>query len=89
MPDGRHLLFVRLKLDSTDPWKRPTEVWPIPAGGGEPQPLGLAMDRLRGLCVHPDGRQIAFTAGTPEIEVWVLENFLPTAQTAKAPAPQR
>ena len=31
-----------------------------------------------GLSVHPDGRRIAFTAGTPvRSEVWVMENFLP------------
>jgi Tol biopolymer transport system component len=78
MPDGRHLLFGK-----------GDEMWRIPVAGGEPQRLGLAMDRLRGLSVHPDGRRIAFTSGAPEIEVWVMENLLPAPQTAKAPAPRR
>jgi hypothetical protein len=47
------------------------------------------MNRLRDLCVHPDGRRVAFTAGEPEIEIWVMENFLPPAQSAKASAAKR
>ena len=35
------------------------------------------MEGLRELRVHPDGSQIAFTAGWPSLEVWVMENFLP------------
>ena len=30
-----------------------------------------------GLSIHPDGKRIAFTAGTDREEVWVLEDFLP------------
>jgi Tol biopolymer transport system component len=89
MPDGQHLLFARLKLDSTAPRKRTTEVWRISASGGEPEQVGIAMDRLRGLRVHPDGQRIAFTAGAPEMEIWVMDNFLPTAQTAKDSPPRR
>jgi beta-lactamase regulating signal transducer with metallopeptidase domain/Tol biopolymer transport system component len=78
MPDGRHLLY-----------NRGDEVWRISVAGGEPQRAGLAMPELRGLCVHPDGRQIAFTAGMHETELWVLEGLFPAARTARAPAPQR
>jgi Tol biopolymer transport system component len=75
MPDGHHLLFVREK-----------EVWQVPVAGGEPQRLGLAMEGLRELKIHPDGRRIAFTAGWRKFEVWVMENLFPTAQTARASA---
>jgi Tol biopolymer transport system component/beta-lactamase regulating signal transducer with metallopeptidase domain len=78
MPDGRHLLFGRRD-----------EAWWIAVAGGEPQPLGLAMKHLRDLRVHPDGRRIAFTAGLGEMEIWVMENFLPGAQTARALTPGR
>jgi Tol biopolymer transport system component/beta-lactamase regulating signal transducer with metallopeptidase domain len=88
MPDGRHLLFARGSWQM-DPRKRAAEVWRIPVAGGAPQRLGLAMDRLRGLSVHPDGRRIAFTAGLPEVEIWVMENLFPAAQTVQAPASQR
>jgi tricorn protease-like protein len=62
-----------------------TELWRISAEGGEPQKLGLAMKGLRNLRFHPDGRRIAFSAGTPfSAEVWVLENFLPKAEAEAA-----
>jgi Tol biopolymer transport system component len=75
MPDGRDLLFVRNN-----------EVWRLPVTGGEPQPVGLTMKGMRGLSVHPDGRRIAFTAGSPEIEIWVMENLFSAAPTANAAA---
>jgi Tol biopolymer transport system component len=85
MPDGRHLLFGRGDWPAAAQ-KRPTELWRIAADGGESQRLGVSMDRVRELHVHPDGRQIAFTAGWPELEVWVMEGLFPSAQTAQAPA---
>jgi Tol biopolymer transport system component/beta-lactamase regulating signal transducer with metallopeptidase domain len=80
--DGRHILFG---------WrpKEITELWRVPAPGGEPQRLKVAMENMRHVRVHPNGRQIAFTAGRPTAEVWVMENFLPASQTARASAPQR
>jgi hypothetical protein len=39
----------------------------------------------QGLSVHPDGRQIAFTAGKPLLgdPIWVLENFLPEVKAVR------
>jgi Tol biopolymer transport system component len=85
-PDGRHLLFARGNMARTDPRKQAAELYRIASAGGEPQPLGLAMKHLRDLRVHPDGRRIAFTAGLGEMEIWVLENFLPAAPTAREAA---
>jgi Tol biopolymer transport system component/beta-lactamase regulating signal transducer with metallopeptidase domain len=82
MPDGRHLLLTKES-------KASNEVWRIPVAGGEPQRVGLAMPGLHGLSVHPEGRRIAFTAGVPKIELWVMEGIFPAVQTAKAPAPRR
>jgi len=65
-PDGRHLLFARKG-----------ELWRAPSRGGQPLSLGLRMEALRELSVHPDGTRIAFTAGTAKGELWKLENFLP------------
>ena len=68
-------------------WDEKTELglWMISGEGGVLRNLGLAMNgRPFGLSVHPDGRRIAFTAGTPRRpEVWVLENFLPPVKAAK------
>ena len=52
------------------------ELWRISVNGGEPERLGLATQRRGTLAIHPDGRQIAFTAGETKQEVWVMENFL-------------
>ena len=81
-PDGRHLVFGR----QGHPPEPKVELWRIPAEGGEPQRLGLAMAGLRNLSFHPDGRRIVFSAGSPfGAEVWVLENFLPELKAAKKP----
>jgi hypothetical protein len=66
--------------------QRRFELWRVSATGGEAENLGVAMEGLLpyGLSVHPDGRRIAFTAGTPvRWEVWALENLLPPLKAAK------
>ena len=60
----------------------PERLWSIPAVGGEPRNLGLARNRLRYLRCHPDGRQLAFTAGEFKVELWAMENFLPDLTAA-------
>jgi len=72
--DGEHLLYS---------WNR--ELWKISAKGGQAQKLGLASTAARqsSLSVHPDGHRIAFTAGEPKEEVWVMENFWPAATTRR------
>ena len=77
--DSRYIVYAA----STCAEKPGFEMWRIPADGGEPLRLGLSMDGLLpyGLSVHPDGRRIAFTAGTPKrSQVWVAENLLPNSQ---------
>jgi Tol biopolymer transport system component len=81
-PDSRHLIYAR----SVTGEKGKFEFWRISAEGGEPQNLGLMMEGLLpyGLSVHPDGKRIAFTAGTERsTEVWVLKDFLPALKTTK------
>jgi len=77
-PDGRHLLFPGKPRDkATSTWL--CELWRVPAEGGEPQYLSLAMNLIGFPSLHPDGRCIAFTApGSGHgAEVWAIENFLP------------
>jgi RNA polymerase sigma factor (sigma-70 family) len=73
-PDGRHLLFPKLKDEAI-------ELWRIPVQGGEPENLGLTMKKIEYLSVHPDGHRIAFTGpGSGRgPAVWVMENILPTS----------
>ena len=71
-PDGRELLF------GTGVWGSPERtLWRIPAAGGERKKLGVAMEGLGRLSIHPDGSRIAFSAGSNNAEVWAMENFLP------------
>ena len=74
--DGSQLLFSR--------GGEPTpELWRIPVQGGQPRRLGLVTNQNARISLHPDGRQIAFTAGETKTEVWVMENFLPEFQLAE------
>ena len=82
--DGRHVLFATVEAAGQG---QRFELWRISSDGGEPESLGLAMEGLLpyGLSVHPDGRRIAFTAGTPNRqETWVMENLLVPAITGDA-----
>ena len=81
--DGQYLLVAKGQP------QQPANLWRIPAKGGEPQRLELTMEGLTSLRLHPDGRQIAFSAGEHKAEVWVMENFLPTAQKGKASVAKR
>jgi Tol biopolymer transport system component len=78
-PDGLSLLFARQPSQHDSK----TELWLISVQGGEPRKLELAADGMRDVCIHPDGRHIAFTEVKNRDEVWVLENFLPAPQAAK------
>lgn len=45
--------------------------------------LGLTMDNLRDLRVHPEGRHISFTSGPEMSELWVMRNFLPEPEATE------
>ncbi len=82
-PDGRHLLFVRRNLT-----EERSDLCRVAVEGGEPQSLGLALNIMSQMSIHPDGRRIAYSYGLPRSEVWVMENFLPVRK-ADAPAAGR
>jgi bla regulator protein blaR1 len=73
-PDGRYVLFVKGKSDNS----KVRSLWRVPATGGEPEALGLEMESLRQPAISPDGRYIAFTTGGSKVELWSMENFLPS-----------
>ena len=91
-PDGRYLFIV-----TGGQGVQPSQLWRVPAEGGEPQKLDVNMqrqwyNRTEGghsphfPAVHPDGRRIVFETGRGrdiEPEIWVMENLLPEL---KAPA---
>ena len=85
-PDGRYIAFLKgVKGKAQIPYEaRKWQLWRVAADGGEPQRLGLTVGRqMGGLRPHPDGRRLATTDFKVNLEVWVMENFLPPAKAAK------
>jgi Tol biopolymer transport system component len=80
--DGKEIIFSKA-LSPAKLQEQTRELWRIPADGGEPQKLGLAMDRIEDLRVHPDGQRLAFSSQTWSTEIWVMENFLKKAKESK------
>jgi len=74
MPNGKELIYVSTQL----PYRKIDETWKIAVDGGEPRKLGLSMERILWLSVHPDGHQIVFSSIQRIKDVWMMENFLPT-----------
>lgn len=72
-PDGRYIFFTVPAATKEEP----AALWRVPAAGGQPEKLALAMPGLREVRVHPDGRRIAFFAQQTMTEVWLMENLLP------------
>lgn len=79
-PDGRYVLFGQNARGETV-----TQLWRVPAEGGEAERLGLEIEAANNypviVSVHPDGRRLAFNgARTRHLagvdELWVMENFL-------------
>lgn len=84
-PDSQHLLIVK----ATGQASPNRELCRIATASGQLKSLGIAMDGLELPTVHPDGRRIAFSAGSPKLEVWAMENFLPAAQPKKTSVSRR
>ncbi|MCX6538803.1 MAG: tetratricopeptide repeat protein [Acidobacteria bacterium] len=77
--DGRYLIFAKGQKG------RPTgnvQAWRVATEGGEPQRLGLTVDELWWLRLHPDGRRLAIGTWKTSAEAWMMENFLPKAAAA-------
>jgi Tol biopolymer transport system component len=86
-PDGRHVAFLRgVKGEAQIPYRdRQWQLWRVAAEGGEPQSLGLTFTgQLTGaLRLHPAGRRVAIDDIKVNLEVWVMENFLPALKVVK------
>ena len=80
-PDGRYVSFMKGVKGKDMLW----QLWRVAAEGGEPQKLGLTVvgRLLAGPRLHPDGRRLAISSFKPNLEVWVMENFLPPQKAVK------
>ncbi len=79
--DGRSIIYLtRANARKDGQW----QAWRVAAEGGEPQRMGLIGARqLVGFAMHPDGRRVAISNVRVDLEVWVMENFLPKAAGAR------
>jgi Tol biopolymer transport system component len=80
-PDGTAVWFPVGTFDL----RRTNQLWRVFIEDGQAERVDLAEAGLRDIGIHPDGQQLAFISGTLglPIEVWVLENFLPSAQAPR------
>ena len=77
--DGKHIFFA-----TAPPKGKPNgEIWSIAADGGEPQPLGIAMNNISDLDLHPDGKQLVFTNDEWRDEIWVAKNLFPGSKPSR------
>jgi Tol biopolymer transport system component len=80
-PDSRYIVFLKgVKEEAQIPYKDiQWQLWRVSTEGGEAQPLGLKFTgQLVGpLQLHPDGRHVIIGDVRVNLEVWVMENFLP------------
>lgn len=81
--DGKTVLFTLHREPVTGKnLKRIDEFWQVTTDGSQPRKImetDLSMSVPRGLRVHPDGQRITFSAATMHQELWLMENFLPSA----------
>lgn len=80
-PDSRHLIYAPTRRG-----EKRVELKRVSIDGGPPEDLGLSMEGVwpYGLSVHPDGRRIVFTAGSPlREEVWVLPKLAEATGNAR------
>jgi Tol biopolymer transport system component len=69
--DGRYIIVQATGTASS-------EIWRVPAQGGTPLKLDLAVPKMNDFTLNPDNRRFAFSVDEgSKSELWVLENFLP------------
>lgn len=85
-PDGRDLLVTVAKAPLSE--EEPVQLksaFRLDPETGRTEPLGITMEQLENPHLHPDGRRLAFVAGSNTFELWAMEGFLPGV-AAKAAA---
>jgi Tol biopolymer transport system component len=73
-PDGRRITYRR-----TNTAQRTSEYWSIPIEGGEPHRFAF---RSEGFRAHPNGRRIAYIDSRQHMELWAVENLVPSVEAA-------
>jgi len=69
-PDGNYILFAKNE-------KKGSSVCRLSSAGGDPEVIWNSENRVSGLSVHHNGKQIVVSTFLQEQTIWVMENFLP------------
>jgi Tol biopolymer transport system component len=79
--DSRYVVFLKAVNEDEKVAYKDTkwQLWRVAADGGEPEPLGLNFTGqfVGSLKISPDGRYVVIDDVGVNLEVWVMENFLP------------
>ena len=80
-PDSRYVVFLKaVNEDEQVPYEDTKwQLWRVAAEGGEPEPMGLNFTGrfIGSLKISPDSRYVVIDDARVNLEVWVMENFLP------------
>lgn len=84
--DGRFLLIVVASEtpEGQDDVVSERSIVRLDPDTGRTEPMGVTMDGVQSLHLHPASRRLAFTAAANTFELWAMEGFLP--QTVEATA---
>jgi len=74
--DGRSIWVKTYRASSEPKGKHAIEFLGMTPDGQSIRKLEMSLLGAMDLRFHPDGRQVAFTAGQSKLELWALENFL-------------
>lgn len=64
--DGKRIVFVSFRAGNQ------SNLWQIPASGGEPEIIATSGKNITNLAVSPDGRTIAFTDESNDSNIWKI-----------------
>jgi dipeptidyl aminopeptidase/acylaminoacyl peptidase/tetratricopeptide (TPR) repeat protein len=84
-PDGRWIAFTSNRTADPDA-NQNTDVFLVPAQGGEPRRLTTSPGADAGPTFSPDGRLVAYLAGGPPEDIWYSTNHVAVVPVAGGPA---
>ena len=77
-PDGKRIVYTKELPSRNQGADGQTEVWSTAVDSGQSVELKFSLPHIRHITIHPDGRQIAFRAGSSEgQDLWVMEGLMP------------
>lgn len=80
-PNGNYLFIS--KVPKGEDKRGRIELWRISKDGGKAVKYPLEVNGMGDLCIHPDGRRLAFSDLKVDDATYVMENFLPKDRAGK------